>query len=358
MKKQKHMLRTCLFLVILFLLIFLPGLVLTPKVVMKYHLGAGRNAVYSRIANEPKNTIDVLVMGDSESYTSISPMKIWNETGYTVYAAGQPGANLADTRNVLKTALESQKPKVILLETHSLFRNRKSQAFRKQSALAEKLYNAFPVLRYHNSWKQVFPQKMHATYKGFGVSSKVRPYTGPADYMNPPEGAPTVNPKDKDKVQNTISRANRRDFDAIRKTCEKHGIQLILYSAPSPKNYNIQRCDALAKLAKKTNVPYVDLNRRVEELQIDWATDTRDRGDHLNISGAIKTTGYLRDYLVQNCNLEDRRNDPLISAKWNRVYGNYEIAEKKKMKKINGDDTMNSLENLLAEGGTKKEVQD
>ena len=28
MKKQKHMLRTCLFLVILFLLIFLPGLVL------------------------------------------------------------------------------------------------------------------------------------------------------------------------------------------------------------------------------------------------------------------------------------------------------------------------------------------
>ena len=132
MKKQKHMLRTCLFLVILFLLIFLPGLVLTPKVVMKYHLGAGRNAVYSRIANEPKNTIDVLVMGDSESYTSISPMKIWNETGYTVYAAGPPGANLADTRNVLKTALESQKTKVILLETHSLFRNRKSQAFRKQ----------------------------------------------------------------------------------------------------------------------------------------------------------------------------------------------------------------------------------
>ena len=35
-----------------------------------------------------------------------------------------------------------------------------------------------------------------------------------------------------------------------------------------------------------------------------------------------------------------------------------EIAEKKKMKKINGDDTMNSLENLLAEGGRKKEVQE
>ena len=45
MKKQKHMLRTCLFLVILFLLIFLPGLLLTPKVVMKYHLG-GIGAVH------------------------------------------------------------------------------------------------------------------------------------------------------------------------------------------------------------------------------------------------------------------------------------------------------------------------
>lgn len=322
MIRTKNTKKCILFFAILFLLIFIPGLFLTPSFVSKHNLGVGRNAVYSRITNEPENTIDVMVMGDSESYSSISPMQIWKEKGYTVYAAGQPGANLGDTISVLKVALKTQKPKVILLESHSLFRDRKGRSVQKQSAMAEKLYSIFPVLRYHNSWKIFFPQRLAKHYMGFNVSGKCKPYHGHEDYMT------------QGKLKNDVDAANIRDLETIMRICREKKIQLVIYSAPSPKNYDHLRTDRIEGLCVKYKLKYLDINQHVKDIGINWQTDTRDRGDHLNISGAIKTTRYIEEYLKQNFALTDHRKDERIAKKWNLTYQAYELAVEKNLKKI------------------------
>ncbi len=328
MKITKNMKRIMAFILILILLIFLPGLILTPAFVTKHNLGVGRNAVYSRIANEPDNTIDVLVMGDSESYSSVSPMQLWKDKGYTVYAAGQPGANLGDTLSVLKVALKTQQPKVILLESHSLFRNRKSKAVQKQSAIAEKMYSLFPALRYHNGWKLLFPQRLNKHYKGFNVSGRCRAYRGSLDYMT------AGKTKNKRKLPDTVEPANIRDLERIREICQQNGIQLVLYSAPSPKNYNYRRTARISEISKKYDLKYVDLNIVTKTMGIDWNKDTRDKGDHLNISGAMKTTTYMGDYLEKNFDLPDHRGNALIAENWDKMYRTYEAVTAKKLQKI------------------------
>ena len=45
----------------------------------------GRYNSYVGIQKEQKDSIDMLVLGDSESMTSISPMELWKSTGITLY---------------------------------------------------------------------------------------------------------------------------------------------------------------------------------------------------------------------------------------------------------------------------------
>ncbi len=305
---MKKYAKNVLFLVILGLLIYVPGLFLTSKFMSKNHLANGKNGVHQKLAVEPKNSLDVIVLGDSESYTSVSPMQLWRDYGFTVYAAGQPGAKLSETKEVLRTALKRQNPKVVMLETNSIFRFEipKNET---QNYISEKAYKKLPLLKEHNAWKSPFMELRGKTYKGFAISSKVKPYAG-GEYMM------------STSKRMKLEADNIETLESIKKMCEDKGAKFVLYSAPSPKNYNFKKHNALTALAKNEGVDYIDMNMYVKELDIDWLKDTRDKGDHLNLAGAVKTTNFMGQYLAENYNLPDRRNDS-CAERWNKLEKQY-----------------------------------
>ena len=294
--------RTALFFLILCLIV--EGISLAISHNPRYQKGeiGGRNAVYVRLANETADSLQVINIGDSESYTTFSPIQAWEEAGITSYDCGQPGQRLAETMSILKAVFKRQKPEIILLEAHDAF-TKETVADDLELRFTELIGQLLPVVRYHSFWNaDTYEGATVSTYKGFGIRTAVHPYDG-TNYMSR-------------KMKNTaVSGLSMRSLEEIRDYCEKHGAKLVLYSAPSPTNYNQKRVDALTEAAEELGVYYVDLNSIADEIGIDWSVDSLDDGDHLNLSGAEKTTRYLVEYLVDMCGISGLENNP-AQASW------------------------------------------
>lgn len=72
-----------------------------------------RDKTIYRVRREPADSLDVIIVGDSLTYSSISPLQLWKEHGFTSYVCGQWGQKIIETEDMLKTALRRQKPRVI-----------------------------------------------------------------------------------------------------------------------------------------------------------------------------------------------------------------------------------------------------
>ena len=72
-----------------------------------------RNAL--SVMNEPENSIDVLVLGDSESFTAISPYRLWQKQKITAYVCGQSGQQISEAYYLMKRAFQKQHPRLVIL---------------------------------------------------------------------------------------------------------------------------------------------------------------------------------------------------------------------------------------------------
>ena len=300
-----------LFLMGLLALLFLVSILVVPKDNTEE---AGMEEIGANgILGEPENTIDVLVLGDSEARSSIIPPELWKQKGYTAYVCGTSNQTLPYSFTMLDRALQKQKPKIVILETLAIYRSIPSD-----DAVIDVLSRRFPVFRYHDRWKKLQPRDLsrerQATYryysKGHWTSQRVQP-SSEETYMIPTQDTASIDP------------LNRLYVRAIKARCDRIGAKLVLLSSPSSFNWNYRKHNGIQKLAKELGCEYVDMNLINDRLKIDWTVDTRDKGDHLNHTGAVKASAFLAGYLQDTHLLTDHRDDAAFTS-WQEDVKKYE----------------------------------
>lgn len=260
--------------------------------------------------SEQENSIDVVVVGDSEAYRSVIPLEMYNKYGFTTYVAGSPAQKTYQSYEMIKTVLERQKPQICILEPNVLFRD-----YSLVSSLAPRIEKTFPIFKYHNAWKGMVDSDYEYedvtidSLKGYRYTTEIKPASN-ANYMIQTD------------TTEIISKTNLDDFSRICRICEENNIKLILLRTPSSKNWNYAKYNAVRQLAEKQKVTFIDLNLD-NAVGIDWSQDTFDRGDHLNQFGAEKVTEFLGEYLNDRFNLPDHRSDKKYEQ-WQKAYEKYE----------------------------------
>lgn len=307
-KKFKLFIRLAAFLLLLAVVLHGLSLVLMPRT---YGKGGGMHNYRSRgFYGEQINSIDVVAIGNSDLNSAFSPMEIWEQHGISAYACGEIKQQVNQAVYLLKEVLSCQEPKVVIFEVDSLFQE--SMKGHMASIVNAAVKYAFPVIEYHDRWKKLdilglFTDKeksWHDANKGYYYSDASIPYTG-GEYMNQKDKRAEIDPMTEHYLDEFVS------------MCKKAGSEVVFVEMPSANSWSDARHDAVEAYTDKHGIPFVDFNKNIEETGFDWATDTRDGGNHLNHNGACKISAWLGNYLNTNYALADHRPDRAY-AQWGK----------------------------------------
>lgn len=294
---KKNILKTICFLTIFILLLLIFSHLFIPKNNTKEY------GIHNEKANgylgEKENTIDVLVIGDSESYRTIMPLRLWKNYGYTTYICGTPDQRTSDSYAFLRKFFEKQKPKVVILEVNNLYLKDSIS-----SPVKTAIYNMFPVLEYHDRWKTLngndWFKEINYTWtddlKGFEYSTDIEPSEN-QDYM------------DYSESEENIKELGKFFVRLIKDYCKKNDTKFFMIAAPHTIDWSYERHNAVKSFAEEEQIEFIDMNIPKHRVSIDWNTETADKGYHLNYSGVRKATKFIGKYLSELNILEDHRGD-------------------------------------------------
>ena len=309
-KCVKNAIKSIIFLLLFCILVEGISIILLPfDKVKKY--GIYKTSAYEIVA-EKDNSIDAIFLGDSLVYSSISPMEIWNSYGYTSYDCAQPAQIMPYAYDYLEAAIESQHPKLVFIEANILFRDPEKLPLYKK--VAYRIGNYIPIIKYHSNWKKYFTKDKNSWLnvdKGYIYITGIKPSKkDKLNYMH-----------DNDELEVSILPENIEYFDNMIKLCEENDIELVLLAVPSQKSWSFTKYSMVKLLADSKGLEFIDFNID-NDLDIDWATETKDKGNHLNYWGAVKVSAYLGEYMEKTGLLTDHRGDSEYKS-WATAYGIY-----------------------------------
>ncbi len=256
-------------------------------------------------------SIDIISVGNSDLYSAMNPLLLWKNHGYTAYTCAEPYQNIFSAYNLFKEVLKVQKPKLVILEVDELFT--KSEVDDLDELVNNTLKHTFPIFEYHSRWKSLRGNDFKNLDPQYDARMESKGYIFHNNVKSNPEGFKYM----KKKRNSKLSTTTKLYLDKFIKLARDNQCEVLFVWFPSATTATTARHKAIQKIANQNQIPFIDFNMNQYDTGFDWATDTRDGGNHLNYSGAQKVTKYMGKYIEQNYQLTDHRGDQNYEQ-WNK----------------------------------------
>lgn len=340
----KRIIKITAALLVMVLVLFTLQRILMPKYVSEAQDGRLVAEYYDSAQNH-----DVVFVGDCEVYENISPVKLWQDYGISSYVRGSPQQLIWHSYYLMEDTLRYETPKAFVFNVLSMkYGEPQNEAYNRlaldgmkwseskvnsiNASMTEEedfLSYVFPLLRFHSRWSELKAEDFEYAFKKVPQLS-INGYLMRVDV----DGIDELR-KGQELGDYTIADVCWEYLDKMRTLCEEKGVELILMKAPTntPTVYWYDQWDAQVKAyADKHGLRYYNFLENIDEIGLDYNTDTYDRGFHLNLSGAEKLSTYFGKILVEELGLTSHHGDAEYEQIWTKLTQQYdqirEIQEK------------------------------
>ena len=315
---------SCTAVVLAFLLLLsLATMLLQPKYMTDLVEGSMIGQYYDEAGGH-----DVIFIGDCEVYANFTPMELYRNQGITAYVRGTSQQMIWQSYYILKENFRYENPKVVVFNVNAMrYSEPVSEAYNRltidnmrwsrekveiiKASMTEEetfLSYVFPILRYHSRFDELTGEDLEYLFK-----TKDNTWNG--HLMNKAVNPVGALPAKRVQASYEFGEICWDYLEKMRLLCEENGAELILIKAPSVYPYWYDEYDVqIEDYAAEHGLCFYNFLDHVEEIGIDYQTDTYDAGLHMNLDGATKLTTWFGRLLAEEHGLEDHRNDPEIAA--------------------------------------------
>ncbi len=274
--------------------------------------------VQDKFAELPENSVDVVFIGSSHQFCSISPEILYDDYKIESFMLATSAQTVPMSYYAAMEAIELQKPEMIVFEvsycandfrtvtpemSHCFFDGMPECEARRLAIEdlieEEDRMNYYCLLNpYHSRWKEL-------TEKDYAITQFTDRGGMYFDVVAGNTAIDVIPPEEKEPIPVEMEKY----LDKLVELCEENQVKLVMYAVPFNTLYESEYETAMLNMrqrmfnyigdyAKERDIPYYNLFYELQSLGLDNQTDWMDR-QHLNCNGQEKMTHYMmrRGYL-------------------------------------------------------------
>lgn len=299
-------------------------------------------------AEAKKHNVDVVLAGSSHMIDGVYPMELWDDYGIVSYNLGIHGSLIPTTYWTVKNMLDYNTPRLVVLDCALAYEEIKTnetysfvhQAFDAVPLSVNKLKAIYDLLDDPVMDEKINSGEVVVTEKRIpgGLIWNYSVYHGRYDELNEEDFEKYENRTKGAELKVTVATPNKIPeynddcylseetvgIEYLRKTielCKENNIDILLTYIPFPYvEADIETANTISRIAAEYDVNFINfLNMDL----VNYDTDMFDEYSHLNVSGANKVTKYIGEFINENYDIPDNRNNPEF-ASWNDALYQYE----------------------------------